>query len=94
MFHEEKTREVVKELTLLLMYLNHFTVNRKCQNDSGVFAWKGYDFDVLNELDEEDYIRQGSRRSKSVCLTEEGVKKAQEIYEKYVAKQHNNSLEK
>ncbi|MDI9470706.1 MAG: DUF6429 family protein [Bacillota bacterium] len=91
MFNEEKTREMVKELTLLLMYLNHFTFNGKLQTDSGVFAWKGYDFDVLNKLDEEDYIRQGSRRSKSVYLTEEGVKKAQEIYEKYAARQHNNS---
>ena len=36
------------------------------------YAWKGYDFDVLNGLDDEDLIRQGSRRSKSVYLTETG----------------------
>ena len=48
------------------------------------YAWKGYNFDTLNELDEEDYIRQGSHRSKSVYLTKEGIKKAQELLERYM----------
>lgn len=46
-------------------------------------AWKGYDFDIINELDEEDYIRQGSHRSKSVAITEEGIKLAQNLMEKF-----------
>lgn len=46
-------------------------------------AWKGYDFDVLNQLDEEDLIRQGRYRSKSVGITEEGLKLAQSLLDKY-----------
>lgn len=48
-------------------------------------AWKGYDFGILNELDNKDYIRQGDHpsRSKSVYITESGQVKAQELLEKY-----------
>ena len=40
---------------------------------------------MLNRLDEEDYIRQGSRpsRSKSVYLTETGKEYARSLLEKY-----------
>ncbi|WP_278319451.1 DUF6429 family protein [Geosporobacter subterraneus] len=38
---------------------------------------------MINELDEEDYIRQGSHRSKSVAITEEGMKLAKELLLKY-----------
>lgn len=46
-------------------------------------AWKGYDFNVLDELDGKDYIRQGSHRSKSMYITKEGEEKAKELLEKY-----------
>nr|WP_231710816.1 DUF6429 family protein [Gracilibacillus suaedae] len=45
-------------------------------------SWKGYDFTILNELTDEDIIR-GSIRSKSVYLTEAGVKEAKELMKKY-----------
>ncbi len=31
-------------------------------NKDDKYAWKGYDFNVLDELDGKDYIRQGSHR--------------------------------
>ncbi|MGY0373182.1 hypothetical protein [Clostridium sp. JNZ J1-5] len=34
-------------------------------------------------MDEEDYIRQGSRRSKSVAIIKEGTKLAQNLMDKY-----------
>ena len=34
-------------------------------------SWKGYPFEVLDELNEEGYI-DGSKHAKSVYLTEEG----------------------
>lgn len=74
--------KAIKELTMLLMYLTRF-------NEGGRFgtsmdmAWKGYDFHIIDQLDEEDYIRQGSRRSKSVTITEEGEKLAKELLDKY-----------
>ncbi len=78
-----ETEKAVEELTLMLMYLNRFTDARSYNPDEDLFAWKGYDFDVINALDDKDDIRQGSRRSKSVYITEQGVKKAKALLEKY-----------
>jgi len=46
-------------------------------------AWKGYDFGIINKLAEEDYIRQGSFRSKSVAITDKGMKLSRELLDKY-----------
>lgn len=74
--------KAVKELTILLMYLTRFNEG-DCFGLSLDMAWKGDEFDIINELDEEDYIRQGSHRSKSVAITEEGIKLAKELLLKY-----------
>lgn len=71
----------MKELTLLLMYLTSW------KEDVG-FAearrtWKGYPFDIINELTDEELI-SGSHRSKSVYLTDEGVKMAKQLAKKYL----------
>ena len=63
----------VKELTMLLMYLTRFNEQGRFASEPDM-AWKGYDFDIINKLNEEDYIRQGSRRSKSGAITDEGMK--------------------
>jgi len=78
---KETPEKAMKELTLLLMYLARF-------NDDQIGldidrAWKGYDFGVINELDAEDYIRKGSYPSKSVAITNEGVKLARDLLNKY-----------
>jgi len=74
--------KAVKELTMLLMYLTRF--NEKEHFGSSLdIAWKGYDFDVIDELDKEDYIRQGSHRSKSVAITDGGMKLSRELLAKY-----------
>lgn len=81
----EKTNaeEAMKELTMVLMYLSRFIENDHFSPGINMpRAWKGYDFDVINELDKDDYIRQG-KRSKSVAITEEGEKLAQELMRKY-----------
>ena len=74
-----------KELTMILLYLSRFTSNDRLVKSDDVYSWKGYDFDVLNSLDDEDYIRQGERpsRRKSVYLTETGIDYAKELLEKY-----------
>ena len=64
------------------MYLTRFNEgDRFCSSLD--MAWKGYDFDIINELHAEEYIRQGSHRSKSVAITEEGMKLSQELLDKY-----------
>lgn len=80
---EEPSRDalIIEELTLLLIYLCSWeehplpdvTVHR---------AWKGYLFEVLDSLEEQGYISQ-TRRAKSVTLTEEGLRRAQEIEARY-----------
>ena len=74
-----------KELTMMLMYLSRFTDNDSFSNGEDYFAWKGYDFDILNIFDDEDYIRQGEHpsRSKSVYLTDSGIDYAKELLKKY-----------
>lgn len=72
----------VKELTMMLMYLTRFS-ERSAFETVLEMTWKGYDFDIINELDKENYIRQGSHRSKSVVITDEGMKLARELLTKY-----------
>lgn len=72
-----------EELTLLLMYLSHFTEHDRFANEDDKRAWKGYDFDVMNTLDEKELIYQGSHRAKSVYITKAGEDKAKELMEKY-----------
>ena len=76
--------ETIKELTLLLIYLTSW------QEDVGYTKvqrnWKGYAFEVLDELNEEGYI-SGSKHAKSVYLTEEGLSKAKDLMKKYIGKE-------
>jgi Mn-dependent DtxR family transcriptional regulator len=81
---ENIMNKTIKELTLLLIY---FTSR---QEDVGFKkvqrSWKGYPFEVLDELNEEGYI-DGSKHAKSVYLTEEGLDKAKELLKKCIGKE-------
>lgn len=78
-------KEAMRELTMLLMYLTCFSEKDRFSNGKDFYAWKGYDFDVINGLDDEDYIRQGNHpsRSKSVYLIDTGIDYAKTLMEKY-----------
>ena len=75
----------MRELTLMLLYLQLLHRERSFTKQTDFYAWKGYDFDILNELDDADYIRQGNHpsRSKSVYITESGMEQAKELLSKY-----------
>ena len=77
--------EAMKELTMVLMYLSRFTQPRSKTEQEEFYAWKGYDFDVLKELDEVELIYLGTHpsRTKSVCLTDSGLDYAKKLMEKY-----------
>ena len=79
------TDEAMRELTMMLIYLSRFAQGEKFDEATDFYAWEGYDFDILNELDDADYIRQGNHpsRSKSVCITESGMEQAQKLLAKY-----------
>lgn len=80
-----KAKIVLEELTMIMLYLSGFKENDRFSDSDLLLSWKGYNFDVLNKLDDEDYIRQGTRpsRSKSVYITRAGIDKAKELMKKY-----------
>lgn len=47
--------EKIRELTLLLLYLTSWK-EKDIFGEKCIRAWKGYDFDVLNELEKERLI--------------------------------------
>ena len=80
-----KANEAMKELTVMLMYLSRFSERDRFSDDKYYYAWKGYDFDILNSLDDDDIIRQGNHpsRSKSVYITDSGIALAKKLLNKY-----------
>lgn len=79
------TDEAMHELTMMLIYLSRFTMGEKFGEATDFYAWKGYNFDILNEPNDADYIRQGNHpsRSKSVYITESGMEQARKLLAKY-----------
>ncbi len=74
----------IKDLNLLLLYLSGWEEESKKEPGKKVFkAWKGYLFDVLNELNNDGMIRQYMNR-KSIFITDEGIKRAKEVKEKFL----------
>ena len=59
-----------EKLTLLLIYLTSWDEKDLVSNMRR--AWKGYDFDTLDKLEEDGLISQ-SKTAKSVYLTEKGL---------------------
>jgi Domain of unknown function (DUF6429) len=64
----------VDEVVLALMYL---TLHDE------VRAWKGFDFRVLERLHEKGFILNPKSKARSVVLTEEGLAKSEELFEKH-----------
>ena len=70
--------QFARDLSLILMYLLSWTGRSA---DERRF-WKSYDFDVLEELEEQELIRN-RRSAKSAYLTDKGVRRARELIERY-----------
>ncbi len=85
-------KDTVKELTLMLMYLTSWEESlvpgiRKKPDHAGIYpkariCWKGYDFDILNELTDEGLANAGDR-SKSASFTDGGEAKALDLLKRY-----------
>jgi hypothetical protein len=77
-----KNEKEIAEMTLLLMSLTSW--REKVRDEwSAPKAWKGYDFDILNNLAEQGFIHT-SHRAKSVILTEKGLKEVERLKKKYL----------
>jgi quercetin dioxygenase-like cupin family protein len=68
------SEQLMRDLSLMLMYLSSWTEH----NDDAPRFWKGFDFGILNHLDDEGLIAD-SRHAKSAYLTEAGVRRAREL---------------
>ncbi|PGM57369.1 DUF6429 family protein [Bacillus sp. AFS053548] len=74
-------KELIDELTLLLLYLTAFEENTVL-GETSLRSWKGYPFDTLNKLSNNNLIIF-SNRAKSVYLTEDGIELANILLQKY-----------
>lgn len=52
----------------------------------GSRAWKSQDWNPLERLHAKGYISDPKSRAKSVIVTEEGVRRSSELFEKYFGK--------
>ena len=86
------SHDTVKDLTLMLMYLTSWEESlvpgiRRKPDNTGIYpkariCWKGYDFDVLNELTDEGLVNARGR-SKSASFTDEGEARVLELLKQY-----------
>ncbi len=69
----------IKELNLLLLVLSGWEEESRHQPGEKIYrSWKGYLFEVLNELEEDKLIQQ-FKNTKSVIITPEGLRRAKEL---------------
>ncbi|WP_432357069.1 DUF6429 family protein [Sporosarcina sp. UB5] len=80
----------IKELTLMLLYMTSWEEDEF--TDGLRRSWKGYPFSTLDALSEEDWIR-GSNRSKSVYLTEAGIREAKALMKKFSLMNNDHSIQ-
>jgi len=73
----EYNEEKVAECVLALLYL---TVHG---DKLDMRAWKSMDWDALNMLFEKGYIHTPKTKAKSVSFTPEGLKKSEELFNKF-----------
>ena len=72
-YDKDRVDEAVLALLSLTMFDDH----------SGTRAWKGHDWDAMDRLHAQGYISDPKGKAKSVVVTEEGVKRSQELFQKY-----------
>jgi hypothetical protein len=72
--------QLLEDLTLFLLYAQPWR-EKIAEPIYAQRSWRGYDFIVLDRLAQNGYISR-SRKAKSVILTDEGVKRAEELKRK------------
>ncbi|WP_353947465.1 DUF6429 family protein [Sporolactobacillus sp. Y61] len=74
------SEQLIRSLTMILLYLTSWEESDFERRD--LRAWKGYDFDVLNELEDKGLISV-SHKAKSVYLSEKGIAVAKKLLKDY-----------
>ena len=70
----------VEEMSLALLHLTTF------EEHGRVRAWKGHAWEVLNRLHEHGWLGDPVGKAKSVAVTDEGARRARELFQKYFVK--------
>lgn len=70
----------IDECTLALLYLV------TSQEKYGARAWKSFDWETMNRLHEQGYISDPKSKAKSVALSDDGLARSEELFEKLLAK--------
>ena len=73
-------KDKVDDVTLALLVLTMF------DDGYGTRAWKGYDWATMDRLHQKGYISNPKNPAKSVSITEQGKKKAEEHFLQLFAK--------
>ena len=73
----EYDRDKVDEVTLALLWLTSF------KDPAGVRAWKGQDWETMDRLHSKGYISDPKSKAKSIVLSEEGERRARELFERH-----------
>jgi hypothetical protein len=76
----EYDQDKVDDMTLALLYLV------MSSDQYGTRAWKGFSLDTLDRLHAKGYIENPKSKALSVYVTDEGRKRAKELFEQYFAK--------
>jgi Domain of unknown function (DUF6429) len=72
-YDKDRVDETILALLRLTMFDDHDSTR----------AWRGHDWDAMGRLHAKGYISDPKNKAKSVVVTEEGVKRSQELFEKY-----------
>ena len=71
------SEDKIDEVVLALLYLNFHG------DQYAIRAWKSFDWDAMDRLFQKGYISDPKSKAKSVVVSEEGQKIAEELFEKY-----------
>jgi hypothetical protein len=69
--------EKIDEAVLALLYLTLHEGSR---------AWKGFDWDAMNRLHDKGFISNPVGKTKSVVLTDEGLRESERLFRKLFVK--------
>ena len=71
--------EKLQQAVLALLYLNTF------EQKLGKRAWKALPWSVMDQLHDKGYISDPATKAKSVCLSDEGARLSEELFERLFA---------
>ena len=73
----EHNEEKIDEMVLALLYLTTF------KDGPSMRAWKGQDWAAMERLYKAGYFSDPQNKAKSVRMTEEGLEKSRELFERH-----------